>query len=91
MVEMSTVKQCLMVCISLAPQPCPDVFWFPIVSNKFCDSLVEEMENLNQWSGGRHEVSIFELTVNLINNLSMFQFVHVQVSQYCLTVYVEFQ
>lgn len=36
-------------------QPCPDVFWFPIVSTKFCDSLVEEMEHLNQWSGGRHE------------------------------------
>lgn len=49
-----------------ALQPCPDVFWFPIVSTKFCDSLVEEMENLNQWSGGRHEVSVFELTVLFI-------------------------
>lgn len=38
-------------------QPCPDVFWFPIVTTKFCDNLVEEMEHLNQWSGGRHEVS----------------------------------
>lgn len=27
---------------------------------KFCDELVEELEHLNQWSGGRHEVSTFQ-------------------------------
>ncbi|KAK3104424.1 hypothetical protein FSP39_001801, partial [Pinctada imbricata] len=36
-------------------QPCQDVYWFPIVSDVFCKQLIEEMEKLNQWSGGRHE------------------------------------
>ncbi|XP_069111312.1 procollagen-lysine,2-oxoglutarate 5-dioxygenase 1-like [Argopecten irradians] len=35
------------------PQPCPDVFWFPIVTETFCDELVSEMENHGGWSGGR--------------------------------------
>jgi len=37
-------------------QPCPDVFWFPVFSEKACDELVEEMEKFGSWSGGRHEV-----------------------------------
>ncbi|CAL8292338.1 unnamed protein product [Lota lota] len=36
-------------------QPCPDVFWFPVLSEKACDEIVEEMENYGSWSGGRHE------------------------------------
>lgn len=36
-------------------QPCPDVFWFPIVSHTFADHLVEEMENYGKWSGGKNE------------------------------------
>uniref|UniRef100_A0A673NAH5 procollagen-lysine 5-dioxygenase n=1 Tax=Sinocyclocheilus rhinocerous TaxID=307959 RepID=A0A673NAH5_9TELE len=36
-------------------QPCPDVFWFPVLSEKACDELVEEMENYGSWSGGRHK------------------------------------
>ncbi|CAL8312658.1 unnamed protein product [Merluccius merluccius] len=36
-------------------QPCPDVFWFPVLSEKACDEIVEEMENFGSWSGGRHE------------------------------------
>uniref|UniRef100_F6R0G9 procollagen-lysine 5-dioxygenase n=2 Tax=Ornithorhynchus anatinus TaxID=9258 RepID=F6R0G9_ORNAN len=36
-------------------QPCPDVYWFPVLSDRMCDELVEEMENFGQWSGGRHE------------------------------------
>ncbi|XP_062612335.1 multifunctional procollagen lysine hydroxylase and glycosyltransferase LH3-like [Saccostrea cucullata] len=36
-------------------QPCPDVFWFPIVTNRFADELVAEMEHANQWSGGKNE------------------------------------
>ncbi|XP_030072049.1 procollagen-lysine,2-oxoglutarate 5-dioxygenase 2 isoform X2 [Microcaecilia unicolor] len=35
-------------------QPCPDVFWFPVFSDKACDELVEEMEHFGQWSGGKH-------------------------------------
>lgn len=38
-------------------QPCPDVFWFPVFSEKACDEIVEEMEHYGSWSGGSHEVS----------------------------------
>uniref|UniRef100_A0A6Q2ZHG3 procollagen-lysine 5-dioxygenase n=1 Tax=Esox lucius TaxID=8010 RepID=A0A6Q2ZHG3_ESOLU len=37
-------------------QPCPDVFWFPVFSERACDELVEEMEHFGSWSGGQHEV-----------------------------------
>ncbi|KAJ3611007.1 hypothetical protein NHX12_021023 [Muraenolepis orangiensis] len=36
-------------------QPCPDVFWFPVLSEEACDEMVDEMENHGSWSGGRHE------------------------------------
>ncbi|ESO01389.1 hypothetical protein HELRODRAFT_81988, partial [Helobdella robusta] len=35
--------------------PCPDVFWFPIVTEKFCDELVGEMEHFGDWSSGKNE------------------------------------
>uniref|UniRef100_A0A3B3XZK3 procollagen-lysine 5-dioxygenase n=1 Tax=Poecilia mexicana TaxID=48701 RepID=A0A3B3XZK3_9TELE len=37
------------------PAPCPDVFWFPVLSEKACDEIVEEMEHYGLWSGGKHE------------------------------------
>ncbi|XP_037136122.1 procollagen-lysine,2-oxoglutarate 5-dioxygenase 2 isoform X2 [Syngnathus acus] len=36
-------------------EPCPDVFWFPVFTEKACDEIVEEMENHGSWSGGKHE------------------------------------
>ncbi|XP_047424302.1 procollagen-lysine,2-oxoglutarate 5-dioxygenase 2 isoform X2 [Mugil cephalus] len=36
-------------------EPCPDVFWFPVFSEKACDEIVEEMEHYGVWSGGKHE------------------------------------
>ncbi|XP_050525944.1 procollagen-lysine,2-oxoglutarate 5-dioxygenase isoform X2 [Daktulosphaira vitifoliae] len=33
-------------------EPCPDVFWFPIVSEQFCQEFIEIMENYGQWSDG---------------------------------------
>jgi len=36
-------------------QPCPDVYWLPLMSPFFCRDLIEEMENFGQWSGGKHE------------------------------------
>ncbi|XP_071383665.1 procollagen-lysine,2-oxoglutarate 5-dioxygenase 2 isoform X2 [Centroberyx affinis] len=36
-------------------EPCPDVFWFPVFSDKACDEIVEEMEHYGSWSGGKHE------------------------------------
>nr|XP_020137209.1 procollagen-lysine,2-oxoglutarate 5-dioxygenase 3-like [Microcebus murinus] len=41
----------------IVEQPCPDVYWFPLLSDQMCDELVEEMEQYGQWSGGRHEDS----------------------------------
>jgi hypothetical protein len=39
-------------------QPCTDVYWFPIVSERFADELVEEMENFGKWSDGTNMVSL---------------------------------
>lgn len=36
-------------------QPCQDVFWFPLVSEKFCRQMIEMMEAFGQWSGGTNE------------------------------------
>ncbi|XP_033964506.1 procollagen-lysine,2-oxoglutarate 5-dioxygenase 2 isoform X2 [Pseudochaenichthys georgianus] len=36
-------------------EPCPDVFWFPVFSQKACDEIVEEMEHFGSWSGGKNE------------------------------------
>ncbi|KAL4090405.1 hypothetical protein QTP88_025251 [Uroleucon formosanum] len=33
-------------------EPCPDVFWFPIVTEQFCKEFIEIMENFGQWSDG---------------------------------------
>lgn len=38
-------------------QPCPDVYWFPIVTETFCRHLVEEMEHFGKWSSGTNTVS----------------------------------
>jgi len=36
-------------------QPCPDVFWVPISTPTFCRHLVEEVENLGEWSAGKND------------------------------------
>jgi len=41
---LDTTKEVLM--------PCPDVYWFPILTERFCDELVGEMENFGKWSDG---------------------------------------
>ncbi|ENN77266.1 hypothetical protein YQE_06094, partial [Dendroctonus ponderosae] len=38
-----------------ALQPCPDVYWFPIVTERFCKSLINMMENFGKWSAGKNE------------------------------------
>ncbi|KAF8767482.1 Procollagen-lysine like protein [Argiope bruennichi] len=35
--------------------PCPDVYWFPVVTPTFCKHLIEEMENFGQWSDGSNQ------------------------------------
>jgi procollagen-lysine,2-oxoglutarate 5-dioxygenase len=36
-------------------QPCQDVFWFPLFTEKFADSLVDIMEAYGKWSDGSNE------------------------------------
>lgn len=35
-------------------QPCPDVFWFPVATDEFCEDLITMMEHFGKWSGGRN-------------------------------------
>lgn len=35
-------------------QPCPDVYWFAIASEKFCDHLRDIVEAFGKWSDGSH-------------------------------------
>lgn len=39
-------------------QPCPDVYWFPLMSETMCQHLIEEMEHFGRWSGGKNDVSM---------------------------------
>ena len=43
-------------------QPCPDVFWFPIISDRFADELVAEMEAFGSWSDGTNKVRLNQST-----------------------------
>ncbi|XP_066261630.1 procollagen-lysine,2-oxoglutarate 5-dioxygenase [Euwallacea similis] len=36
-------------------QPCPDVYWVPIVTKKFCKALINMMESYGKWSSGKNE------------------------------------
>ncbi|TMS40194.1 hypothetical protein L596_006603 [Steinernema carpocapsae] len=36
-------------------QPCPDVYDFPLMSERFCAEMIVEMEHFGQWSTGKHE------------------------------------
>ena len=36
-------------------QPCPDVYWFPLMTEAFTKELVGEMEHFGGWSAGKHE------------------------------------
>ena len=36
-------------------QPCPDVYWFPVFTEKFCREFVAEAENFGKWSDGGHK------------------------------------
>lgn len=36
-------------------KPCPDVSWFPLVNEVFCQHLIEIMENFGRWSRGTND------------------------------------
>ncbi|XP_015911876.2 procollagen-lysine,2-oxoglutarate 5-dioxygenase 1 isoform X2 [Parasteatoda tepidariorum] len=35
--------------------PCPDVYWFPVVTPIFCKHLIDTMEEFGQWSDGSNK------------------------------------
>ncbi|KAG6446513.1 procollagen-lysine,2-oxoglutarate 5-dioxygenase [Manduca sexta] len=35
--------------------PCPDVYWFPLMSPRFCSEFIEIMENFGKWSDGSNQ------------------------------------
>jgi hypothetical protein len=37
-------------------QPCPDVYWFPVVKPRFCKEFIEIMEEYGEWSDGSNKV-----------------------------------
>ena len=39
-------------------QPCPDVYWFPMFTERFCNDFVAEAEHFGKWSDGSNNVSI---------------------------------
>lgn len=41
------------------PQPCPDVYDFPFLTERFCREIIQVMENYNQWSSGDNIVKYF--------------------------------
>ncbi|XP_017472673.1 PREDICTED: procollagen-lysine,2-oxoglutarate 5-dioxygenase 1 [Rhagoletis zephyria] len=41
-------------------QPCPDVFWFQVGTDAFCDDLVAIVENFGKWSDGSNKDSRLE-------------------------------
>ncbi|GAB6033651.1 hypothetical protein CHUAL_013714 [Chamberlinius hualienensis] len=38
------------------PTPCPDVYWFPVVTPRYCQELIGIMENFGKWSDGSNSV-----------------------------------
>ncbi|KAJ8973615.1 hypothetical protein NQ317_003245 [Molorchus minor] len=36
-------------------QPCPDVYWWPIATEKFCQALINIMESYGKWSSGNND------------------------------------
>ena len=39
-------------------QPCPDVYWFPMFTERFCADFVAEAEHFGKWSDGSNKVRI---------------------------------
>ena len=42
---------------SVCWQPCPDVYWFPLMKPRFCKEFIEIMEAYGEWSDGTNKVS----------------------------------
>ena len=54
-----TLLQCVMYANMLwSFQPCPDVYWFPVVTPTYCNDTITIMENFGQWSNGANNVRL---------------------------------
>lgn len=42
---------------TIIEQSCTDVYDFPFLSERFCEELIQIMENFGQWSDGSNKVS----------------------------------
>lgn len=55
-------------------QACPDVYDFPLMSERFCEELIEEMEGFGRWSDGSNNVRRFFLNgiydINILGQTS---------------------
>ena len=36
-------------------QLCPDIYWYPLISETFAKELMEEMEHYDKWNSGKNE------------------------------------
>lgn len=66
--EHKIVLQLINNCFIYLFQPCPDVYWFPIVTPRFCNELVDIVETFGKWSTGSNYVSS-PMSVRFIVNL----------------------
>ena len=53
--EIIVLRTCLPLFVHQYFQPCPDVYWYPLISETFARELVEEMEHFGEWSSGKNE------------------------------------
>ena len=51
------IRGTMIIILQRSFQPCPDVYWFPIVSARFAKELIELVEAFGQWSDGTNYVS----------------------------------
>lgn len=54
-------------------QACPDVYDYPLVSERFSREMIEEMEHFGEWSDGSNAVRIFCLSMLMLGE-SRFMF-----------------
>lgn len=47
--------------------PCPDVYWFPVASPRFCQELIEICETYGKWSDGSNKVNIKLISYKNVN------------------------
>ena len=52
------------------------MYWFPIVSEKYCDDLIKTMEAFGKWSGGTNQVSTCAKAIHSVEGRVQLDNVH---------------